>query len=254
MLLTIDIGNTNTVVGLFNQSKLVDYFRVASAHNLTSDEAGLLVTGLLERINLAPSEVTKVALGSVVPPLTSVYIAMTKRFFKLDPVVVSSKIKLPIEVKVDLPDQVGADRIANAVAAKNLYSAPAIVVDFGTATTFDVVSPEGDYVGGVIIPGPEASMAELARKAVQLFEVELLPPPHVVGKTTSEAMQSGLFHGTIGQVDHIIDRIIAETGYESITIIATGGMSSGVAEHSRHLQKTAPTLTLEGLRLIAESL
>lgn len=252
MLLAIDIGNTNTVVGVYKGATLKDHFRVASNRSLTSDEAGFFCTGLLERMKVANEEIEKVVIASVVPPLTPTFEAMAKKYFGCQPIVVSSHIKLPITIQIDQPDQVGADRIANAVAGFTKFGGPVIIVDFGTATTFDIVNEAGAYIGGVIIPGPETSMAELARRAARLFEVRIEPPTSVVGKSTAGALKSGLFYGTVGQVDYIIEKIIEETGFARAAIVATGGLAGNMERFSTHVRLVDATLTLEGLRLIGD--
>lgn len=253
MLLAIDIGNTNTVVGMYDHSRLVDFFRVTSTRSLTSDEAGFFVTGLVERMKVDRAHIDRLVIGSVVPTLTPVYKRMAERFFGCRPIVVSTDITLPIEIRIDEPSQVGADRIANAVAAKLLIGPPAIVVDFGTAINFDIVDRDGAYIGGVLLPGPETSMAELARRAARLFEVGFTKTDTVIGKNTRHALQSGLFYGTLGQIDFLLDKIIAEAGFDSCTVVATGGLAAGLDGHSRHITRVEPTITLEGLRLIAEA-
>jgi type III pantothenate kinase len=205
-------------------------------------------------MNVASEEIESVIIGSVVPPLSEVFEQTAKKHFGCPPILVSARISLPIKIEIDQPDEVGADRIANSVAAFAKFGGPVIVVDFGTATTFDVISREGAYIGGLIIPGPETSAAELARRAARLFEVRIEPPRRIVGKSTAEALKSGLFYGAVGQVDYIIDKIIEETGEARTKLVATGGLANRIAEHSRHLELVEPTLTLEGLRLIAESL
>jgi len=250
MLLTIDIGNTNTVVGVFDGDTLRDHFRVASQTRMTSDQAGFFMLGLLERMDIAPGDIKAVCIGSVVPVLTPVFEEASRKYFKCAPTVVSAHVKLPIKIDIEQPDQVGADRIANSVAAFHHWGGPAIVVDFGTATTFDIVDADGAYLGGVIIPGPETSMGELARRAARLFEVRIEKPDTVVGKSTAGALKSGMFYGTLGQVDTIIDRILEETGFTGTTIVATGGLAHGIEKASRHITETVPTLTLDGLRII----
>ncbi|MFZ5980695.1 MAG: type III pantothenate kinase [Candidatus Zixiibacteriota bacterium] len=252
MLLAIDIGNTNTVVGLFEGAALKHDFRFASHRNRTSDEAGILILDVLERVGVSPDTVKRAVLASVVPPLTTVYETAVRRYFKCKPLTVSYRIKLPVKIEIDYPEQVGADRIANAAAGFHKYGGPVIVVDFGTATTFDVVSAEGAYIGGVIIPGPETSMAELVKRAARLFDVRFEPPDCVVGKSTAGAMKSGMFYGTVGQVDFLIKKIIEETGFENPTVIATGGLASGIEKYSAYIERVEPALTLEGLRLISE--
>jgi len=252
MLLAIDIGNTNTVVGVFDGDRLTNHFRVASAHNLTADEAGLFLTGLLERMPVAPDRIDCVIIASVVPLLTFVYQETSQRYFNHDPIIVSHETRLPISIDVDDPGQVGADRLANGAAGYHKFGGPVIVVDFGTATTFDVIDEKGCYRGGVIIAGPESAMSELARRAAKLFTVRIEKPRAVVGRSTAEALKSGFFYGTVGQVDHIVERIIEETGFTAPAVIGTGGLAWGVESSSKYIRHIEPTLTLEGLRLIAE--
>ena len=252
MLLAIDIGNTNVVAGIYDGDKLIGSCRTISQHDMTADQAGSCFDDLLVRYDLTPQKIDKVVIGSVVPPLTTVFDEATRDLFDIDPIIVTARIKLPVKIEIDQPDEVGADRIANSAAAFERYGGPAIVVDFGTATTFDIVSVDGTYIGGVIVPGPETSMAELARRAAKLFDVRIEPPEQVVGKSTAGALQSGLFFGTVGQVDYIIERIIDETGFKNCTIVATGGLAGGIEKHSRHITQVDPNLTLDGLRLIAD--
>ncbi len=252
MLLAIDIGNTNTVVGVFKGTTLKDSFRVASQRTMTADEAGFFITGLLQRMRIPNEDVDEVVIASVVPPLTPVFEQTAKKYFGCFPVIVSAHIHLPIKIDIDQPDEVGADRIANSVAAFQKFGGPCIVIDFGTATTFDVVNAEGAYIGGIIIPGPKTSMGELARKASRLFEVRIEKPDTVVGRSTAGALKSGLFYGTVGQIDFLVEKILEETGFENVRIVATGGLANGIEKASRHIKLVEPSLTLEGLRLIAE--
>jgi len=249
VLLAIDIGNTNIVIGLYKGETLKDHFRLSTCENTTADEVSFFIGSFLERMGLTNEDVDQVALASVVPSLTSVFEQAAKKHLGCLPLIVSPKIKLPITIELPEPDQVGADRIANAAAGFAKYGGPIVIVDFGTATTFDVVNTQGAYVGGIIIPGPQTSMAELARKAARLFEVRIEPPDQVIGNSTAGALKSGLFYGTVGQVDYIIDRIIEELG-QPPKIIATGGLAKGLEQLSRHISIIEPTLTLEGLRLI----
>ena len=252
MLLAIDIGNTNTVVGVYRGQTLKESFRVTSQRRLTADEAGFFISGLLDRMKIPAGEIDRVVIGSVVPPLTSAFEETARKYLGCTPVTVTARIKLPITIEIDKPDEVGADRIANAAGAFGKFGGPVIVVDFGTATTFDVVNEGGVYIGGVIIPGPETSMAELAHRAARLFEIRIEPPDQVVGKSTAGALKSGLFFGTVGQVDYIVERIIEETAFEHCTIVATGGLAGGIQGFSRQIKLIEPNLTLEGLRLIAQ--
>ena len=252
MLLAMDIGNTHTVVGVYKGETLKDHFRVASQERLTSDEVGFFITGLLQRMGIANEQIEDVVIGSVVPGLTSVFEETARKYFGCIPTIVTASIKLPITIDINRPDEAGADRIANAVAAFTKFGGPSIVVDFGTAVNFDVINAEGAYIGGVLLPGPKTSMAQLAKKAARLFEIRIEKPDSVVGRSTAGALKSGLFYGTVGQVDFIVDKIIEETGFEKTRIIATGGLAAGIEKASRHIKLIEPTLTLEGLRLISE--
>lgn len=252
MLLAIDIGNTNVVFGLFRGADLVGDYRIATPPRSTPDEAGLSITHFLMRHHIEPARVEKVVIASVVPHLTPVFERTSRRYLSREPLTVSCRLKLPIAIRIESPDQVGADRIANAVAALARWGGPAIVVDLGTATTFDVLDAAQAYIGGVIIAGPEAAMAELARRAARLFEVRIEKPDTVVGKSTAGALKSGAFYGLIGQVDFIIDRIIEECGFDRCKVAATGGLAFEIEGHSRHITEVVPSLTLEGLRIIGE--
>ncbi|MDH3890557.1 MAG: type III pantothenate kinase [candidate division Zixibacteria bacterium] len=252
MILVIDIGNSNIVIGLYAGEKLEGSIRLTTRDSLTSDEAGLLVTGFLSRKEFDPDKFDQVVIGSVVPHLTSAFEETVRKYLGCDPVVVSADLNLPVTIDIDRPHQAGADRIANAAAGFTRWGGPLIVVDFGTATTFDIVNSDGAYIGGVISPGHKTSMAQLVRRTAQLPEVRIEPPSQVVGRDTETALMSGLFHGTVGQVDHIIDKIIEETGMVDPTIIATGGLATGIEMHSRHIQKVDLDLTLDGLRIIGQ--
>ena len=254
MQLVIDIGNTNVVFGVYDSEKLIESFRIITRKELTDDEACLLMSGLLERCKINPEQINKIVIGSVVPQLTRCYEQVSLKYYKNKPVViVSHELNLPIKIEINQPHQIGADRIANAVAVFLAYGGPVIVVDFGTATTFDVINKEGAYIGGIIIPGPETSITELAKKASRLFEVNFEKPEHVVGKSTTEALKSGLFHGTIGQIDYIVKLIIEESNFKDYNVVATGGLSVGIEEHSLYITETSQNLTLEGLRIIGEN-
>ncbi|HOP05961.1 MAG TPA: type III pantothenate kinase [candidate division Zixibacteria bacterium] len=252
MLLAVDIGNTNIVLGLFSGDQLQATARLSTRERMTSDEAGFLIDGFLRRSGIDSTVVTHSVVGSVVPRLTGALTRALESRLPGHPVVVTSSCKLPMSIEIDRPAQLGADRIANGVAGLAFYGKPLIVVDFGTATTFDVVDANNRYLGGVIIPGPETSMKELARKAAQLHEISLVHPSAVVGKSTELALQSGLFYGTLGQVDRIVDEILRETGFSKCHIVATGGLAYGIEEFSRHVELVEPTLTLHGLRIIGE--
>jgi type III pantothenate kinase len=244
MLLAVDVGNTQTVFGLFEDSELGDTRRVATEPDRTGDELGVLLSGLIDL-----ESVDGICLSSTVPSLVSSYEDFAARWVGAPVLVAGPGVKTGIPIRYDDPREVGPDRIANAVAARERYGAPCIVVDFGTSTNFDVVSPAGEYAGGVLAPGIEISMDALSSRAARLFRVDFSAPPTVIGKTTGAALQSGLVYGFTGQVDEIVSRIRAELGAEA-RAIATGGLADLIAPHSRTIELVDPFLTLEGLRLI----
>jgi type III pantothenate kinase len=242
-LLAIDVGNTQTVLGLFEDDRLTEHYRLTSEVNRTGDEVGTLVRSYLDT-----SDLDGIALSSTVPPLIRSY----EDFAREDAtplLVLGPGTKTGIPIRYDDPREVGPDRIANAVASRERHGAPSIVVDFGTSTNFDVVSPEGEYVGGVLAPGVEVSMEALFRRAARLVQVDFAEPPSVIGKTTEHALRSGLVYGSAGQVDAIVERIRAELGADA-PAIATGGLADLITPHSRTISKVDPFLTLEGLRII----
>ncbi len=244
-LLAIDVGNTQTVIGLFDGEELREHWRVASESERTGDEIGLLLRGLVDLVS-----VEGVALSSTVPSLLRSYEELAGRA-GVELLVLGPGTRTGIPVRYDDPREVGPDRIANAVGARERYGAPCIVVDFGTTTNFDVVSPEGEYVGGVIAPGIEVSMQALSARAARLFTVDFVEPPTVIAKNTAASLQSGLVYGFAGQVDGIVEAIRGELGVEAPTV-ATGGLADLIVPHARTLERTDPFLTLEGLRLVWE--
>jgi type III pantothenate kinase len=243
LLLALDVGNTQTVLGLFDGEELRDHFRLATERRRTADELFVLVDGLLEL-----DDVDGICLSATVPALVREYEQLAERV-GAPILVVGPGVATGIPIRYDDPREVGPDRIVNAVAAKERYGAPCIVVDFGTSTNFDVVSPEGEYVGGVLAPGVEISMDALFARAARLFRVDIAAPPTVIGKTTQAALQSGLDNGIAGQVDEIVTRIREELGTEA-RAVATGGLAELIAPHSRTLERVDSFLTLEGLRLV----
>jgi type III pantothenate kinase len=247
MLICIDIGNTNTAVGIFVKNILRNYYRVFSNHFLTVDECGILIRQLVGEIKT--EKIEGVIIASVVPALTSVYQEMSQKYLHSEPVIVSSKLPLGIKILYDDPEQVGADRIANAVAAFKIYGGPVIVVDLGTATTFDVVSEKGEYLGGVISPGIETSSANLFHKAALLSKVELKKPKKVIGTNTQDSLRSGIIFGAVGQIDEIVKRIEKELGRKT-KVIATGGLAELITRESTTIKKLDATLTLKGLKII----
>jgi type III pantothenate kinase len=244
MLLAVDVGNTQTVFGLYDGPELGDRWRIATEAQRTGDELGALLADFLDFAAL-----DGICLSCTVPRLIREYEHVAERWVKAPLLVIGPGIKTGIPVQHDAPAEIGPDRIVNAVAAKEKYGAPAIVVDFGTSTNFDVVSPAGEYVGGVLAPGVEISMDALFAKAARLVKVDYVEPPAAIGKSTATALQSGLVYGFAGQVDGIVDAIRRELGVDAIAI-ATGGLADLIAPHSRTIGKVDQFLTLDGLRIV----
>src|SRR5687768_17102569 len=249
MLLAVDVGNTQTVYGLYDGERLAEHWRVTTEAERTGDELGVLVGRLLELRDAGFEDIGGVCLSSTVPPLVRAYEDFARDYVEATLLVLGPGTKTGIPISYDDPREVGPDRIANAVAARERYGAPCIVVDFGTSTNFDIVSASGEYVGGVLAPGIEVSMEALFARAARLVKVDFAAPPSVIGKTTVGGLQSGLVYGFAGQVDGIVDRIREELGVEAQTV-ATGGLADLIAPHARTLDRIDPHLTLEGLRLV----
>jgi type III pantothenate kinase len=251
MLLTIDAGNTITVIGLFNGAELVDHWRIATVAERTEDELALMIQQFLGFHGFGPdAPVSGVAIASGVPRVTAALRAMTARYFGFEALVVEPGVRTGMPILYDNPKEVGADRIANAVAAYDLYGGPSIVVDFGTANTIEAVSAKGEYVGGALFPGIEISMDALFGRAAALRRVEFIAPKNVIGKSTVESIQSGSVYGFTGQVDALVERFEAELG--ECTVVATGGLAEVIMQHSRTIQHHEPWLTLHGLRIVYE--
>jgi type III pantothenate kinase len=249
MLLAVDVGNTETMLGVFREDELAWHWRVSTVPDRTADELALLFEGFLEHQDLSfDRHITAVVLSSVVPSATRALREMVGRYFGFPPLVVEPGIKTGLPLLFDNPKEVGADRIVNSLAAVEKYGPPAIVVDFGTATTFDAISEGGEYVGGVIAPGIEISARALYEHTAQLRRVELRPPPSVIGKSTVEALQSGLLYGYASLVDGMVERLAKELGRP--TVIATGGLAAVLVGECRTIDEHDPWLTLEGLRIV----
>jgi type III pantothenate kinase len=251
VLLAVDVGNTETVFGVFEGPALRDTWRVSTHADRTPDELALLVDGFLQQRGISfEKDLTGVVVASVVPDVTAAMREMLGDRLPVAPVIVGPGTKTGVPILTENPREVGADRVVNTLAAFERFGGPAIVVDFGTATNFDVVSAKGEFLGGVIAPGIQASAASLFARTARLTRVELITPPSVVGRSTVEAIQSGLLFGTAGQVDSIVERIRAEIG-PAVTV-ATGGLAPAVIPHCKTIDHHEPSLTLEGLRLIYE--
>lgn len=251
MLLAIDTGNTQTVIGLFDGTELADHWRIATAAERTSDELALMIQQFLGFHGFSfDDQVHGVAVCSGVPRITASLRDMTRRYFGFDALVVEPGVRTGMPILYDNPKEVGPDRIADAVAAYEKYGGPTVVVDFGTANTIEAISEKGEYLGGAIFPGIEVSLDALFGRAAALRRVELVPPRNVIGKSTVESIQSGTIYGFSGQVDAMVDRFRAELG--DCTVVATGGLAELIIPHSRTIEHHEPWLTLEGLRIIWE--
>jgi type III pantothenate kinase len=257
MLLTLDIGNTNTVLGLYRQAseELVAHWRISTLKTQTADEYGVLFLNLFALRKVDAAEISSIIISSVVPPLESTLRQVCERYFNLKPMFVEPGIKTGMPILVDNPTELGADRLVNGVAAFARYGGPCIVVDFGTATTFDLISAKGEYLGGVIAPGLAISAEALFSRAAKLSRVDVKKPAKVVGTNTVAHIQSGLYYGYIGLVDGILERMLNEIRNPDLPapkVIATGGLARLVVDDSRFIHTIDDMLTLDGLRLIYE--
>jgi type III pantothenate kinase len=257
MLLAIDVGNTNTVLGIFEGSSVIEDWRIATVPDRTADENAVILQGLLgQSARVKDADVTGIALCSTVPSVLYEMREMCRRYYSgLPAVIVEPGVKTGVPVRVDNPKEVGSDRIMNALAATHLYGGPAIVVDFGTSTNFDVISANGEFIGGALAPGMEISVDALSRRAAQLLKVELARPHRVIGRNTVECLQSGIIYGFAGQVEGIVTRIAKELvpdDPDSVTVIATGGLAPVLLDEVDVVDAYEPWLTLTGLRLVYE--
>ncbi len=251
MLLAVDAGNTHTVFGLFDAKRLHADWRIATRNEITADELGVLLLALLAKADIEPARVDGMIVASVVPDLNEVLEATGERYFDCKPLFVGPGLKSGMSILYENPHEVGADRIVNAVAAQARYGAPVIVLDFGTATTFDVVGPKGEYLGGVIAPGLGASAEALFQKAARLHHVSIQAPTRVIGRHTEQSLQSGLYYGYAALVQGLVARIRAELGAEA-PVVATGGLAPVFEPELDFLEAVDLDLTLTGLRLLWE--
>ncbi|MBC7242447.1 MAG: type III pantothenate kinase [Anaerolineae bacterium] len=250
-LLCVDVGNTNIVLGVYEGPALTAHWRIMTDHHRMPDEYGLLLLQMLGLAGKRPADIEGICMCSVVPPLTGIFGEMFERYFQRAPLVVSAGVRTGVRIRVDNPREVGADRIVNAAAGFRKYGGPACIVDFGTATTFDAISEEGDYLGGAIAPGLETALEALVMRTAQLPRIDLSQPPKIIGTNTVESMRSGVFMGYIGLVEGMVERFRQELG-PAMRTIATGGLASRLAAATRVFDAVDPWLTLDGLRFIWE--
>lgn len=250
MMLAVDIGNTNIVLGVYRQRELLHHFRINTARQSTVDEYGVLIHNLFNMSKLSIDDVEGVIISSVVPPLVQVIVEMCVKYIGKDPLLVGPGIKTGLNLRYENPREVGADRIVNAVAAIEQYKCPLVVVDFGTATTFDCIDAGANYLGGAIVPGLGISTEALYQRASKLPRIELEKPKKVIGRNTVHAMQAGIIFGYAGQVEGIVRRIKLEMDAPALKVIATGGLASLIAGETDCIDEVNSMLTLEGLRII----
>lgn len=251
MLLTIDVGNTNITFGLYQGENLGPRWRICTIHDKMPDEYGILLDQLFRHRGYRPEDVTGVAIASVVPPLTPTFVQVCREYLGQEPLVVDAGVRTGVRIRYENPKEVGADRVVDAAAVRALYGVPACVVDFGTATTFDAVSAEGDYLGGAIAPGIGIAAQALFERTAKLPRVELRRPPSVIGRNTAQSIQSGLLFGYVGLVEGMVARFKAELG-PGTRVVATGGLAEVIARETDVIDVVDPWLTLHGLRIIYE--
>lgn len=250
MLFVLDVGNTNTVLGVFADDKLIHQWRIKTDRHKTEDEFGMLIKSLFAHKGVTFSEITAVIISSVVPPIMHALEKMCKNYFQIEPLIIGKEaVDSFLKMRYPNPKEIGADRIVNAVGAIEEYGAPLIIIDFGTATTYCYISEQKEYYGGVIAPGMKIAMEALYRYASKLPKIEIQVPPSVIGSSTVEAMQAGALFGYVEQVDGIVHRIEKEMGVKT-TVVATGGLSPLIADESKMIDIVDPYLTLKGLRYI----
>lgn len=252
MLLVFDIGNSNIVLGTYEGKKLLRHWRISTDRQKTGDEYGMLMNNLFHYQGIRMTDIDAIIISSVVPPLMVPMIKMCERYFHIHPLVVGPGIKTGIRLKYENPREIGADRIVNVVGAYEQYGGPLIVIDIGTATTFDVVADNGDFLGGVIAPGLGSSADALFQRAAKLPRIELVTPKNVISRNTIAGMQAGIIFGYVGQIDEIVNRIKVEMKEEKVTVVATGGYARMISRESKTIDKIDHFLTLTGLRVLYE--
>ena len=251
MLLAIDIGNTNIVLGLYQGKKLITHWRLATQAERTADEYGVIISQLIDYAGYRCDQISAVAVSCVVPPMLTTTQELAEKFFKIEPLIVGPGIKTGMPILYESPKDVGADRIVNGIAAYEKYRDTCIIVDFGTATTIDLISKKGEYVGGAIAPGLSISLEALIQRASKLTRIEVIKPKEVVGRNTINSIQAGIFYGYVGLVDGIVKRIQEQHGLRA-KVVATGGLAPLVASECSSITEVDEFLTLEGLRIIHE--
>lgn len=251
LIFVLDVGNTNVVLGVFEDEKLIRHWRMATNRYKTEDEYAMQIKALFDNANLKFSKVKGIIISSVVPPIMTALEIMCKKYFEIDPLIVGPGIKTGLDIKYENPREVGADRIVNAIAAINKYGSPLIIVDFGTATTYCYINENNQYIGGSIAPGINISTEALFSKAAKLPRIEIVRPKEIVGRNTVESMQAGILYGYVGQVEGIVQRIKKQVEVEPL-VIATGGMADLIAQESTAIDYVDPLLTLNGLHHIYE--
>ncbi|WP_196220231.1 type III pantothenate kinase [Terrilactibacillus tamarindi] len=249
MIFVCDVGNTNMVIGVYNDDKLIEHWRISTSRDKTEDEFAMVIKDLFNHVGLTFSDFTAMIISSVVPSIMFSLERMCDKYFHVTPLIVGPGIKTGLNLKYDNPRELGADRIVNAVAAIHHYSSPLIVIDFGTATTFCYINEKGHYMGGAIAPGINISTEALYEKASKLPRIEIVKPPHIVGKNSIHAMQSGILYGYVGQVEGIVSRMKKQS-VEEATVVGTGGLCSLIASETDVIDYIDPFLTLKGLYLI----
>lgn len=255
LLFVIDVGNTNIVFGIYEGDKLLHNWRVATDKNRTYDEYAMIFEQLLKFNKLSSKDIKDVIISSVVPHLIDVLPEMFRKYYNVEPIVIGPGVKTGMNIKYDNPKEVGADRIVNGVAGYELYGGPLIVVDFGTAITFDAISEDGEYLGGAITPGIKISSEALFTRTAKLPRVEISKPESIIGKNTVNSIQAGISYGYVGLVDYIIEKMVKELdpkGEKNVKIVATGGFANFVSEDSKYIEEVNQLLTLIGLRIIYE--